>query len=384
MAVTCEILTFMLIPNSLIMAFSHGATTSRSVLADLGRFLALCLRSRAALAAENLFLRKQLALFEERKAQPHRATDAVRFVMSVLGSLFDWRSALRVVKPDTFIQWHRKGFRLFWRWKARPRGRPKLPSKLRELIRNMAADNPIWGEARIAHELRLKLGIRVSPRTVGKYLSHGRGPRRTPDPKQRWMTFVRNYAKGIVACDFFVVVTATFRVLYVFVVMEVGTRRIVHHNVTAHPTADWTLQQFREALPGDHGYQYVIHDRDRIYSHDLDQGVESMGVRVLRTPVRSPKANGYCERLVRTARRECLDYLIPLSESHLKRTLVDWVAHYNHGRPHSSLGPGIPAPAAAAPPASPNRHEIPHDRRVLTKPVLGGLHHEYSLSNVAA
>jgi transposase InsO family protein len=142
--------------------------------------------------------------------------------------------------------------------------------------------------------------------------------------------------KGIVACDFFVVVTATFRVLYVFVVMEVGTRRIVHHNVTAHPTAEWTLQQFREALPGDHGYQYVIHDRDRIYSHDLDQGVESMGVRVLRTPVRSPQA-------VRTARRECLDYLIPLSESHLKRTLVDWVAHYNHGRPHSSLGPGIPA-----------------------------------------
>ena len=158
----------------------------------------------------------------------------------------------------------------------------------------MAADNPIWGEARIADELRLKLGIRVSPRTVGKYLSHGRGPRRTPDPKQRWMTFVRNHAKGIVACDFFVVVTATFRVLYVFVVMEVGARRIVHHNVTAHPTADWTLQQFREALPGDHGYQYVIHDRDRIYSHDLDQGVKSMGVRVLRTPVRSPKANDWC------------------------------------------------------------------------------------------
>lgn len=112
------------------------------------------------------------------------------------------------------------------------------------------------------------------------------------------MTFVRNHAKGIVACDFFVVVTATFRVLYVFVVMEVGTRRIVHHNVTAHPTTDWTLQQFREALPGDHGYQYVIHDRDRVYSPDLDQGVESMGVRVLRTPVRSQRrmvtANDWC------------------------------------------------------------------------------------------
>jgi transposase InsO family protein len=197
------------------------------------------------------------------------------------------------------------------------------------------------------------------------------------------MTFVRNHAKGIVACDFFVVVTATFRVLYVFVVMEVGTRRIVHHNVTAHPTADWTLQQFREALPGDHTYRYMIHDRDRIYSKDLDQSVESMGVQVLRTPVRSPKANGFCERLVRSARRECLDFLIPLSENHLKRTLVEWVAHYNHGRPHKSLGPGIPAPLTATP-ASAHRHQIALDHRVLVKPVLGGLHHEYALQTLAA
>lgn len=178
--------------------------------------------------------------------------------------------------------------------------------------------------------------------------------------------------------------TAAFRVLYVFVIMEVGTRRIVHHNVTAHPTADWTLQQFRETLPGDHAYRYVIHDRDRIYSKDLDQGVESMEVRVLRTPVRSRKADGYCERLVRTTRRECLDFLIPLSENHLKRTLVEWVAHYNHGRPHSSLGPGIPAPLTAVPPASPKRHEMPHDRRVVAEPILGGLHQEYSLTKVAA
>ena len=145
------------------------------------------------------------------------------------------------------------------------------------------------------------------------------------------MTFVRNHAKAIVACDFFVVLTATFRVLYVFVLIEVGTRRIVHQNVTAHPTADWTLQQFREALPGDHAYRFVIHDRDRIYSNELDQAVEAMGVRVLRTPVRAPKGSPYCERIVRTARQECLDFLIPLSENHLKRTLLEWVAHYNHG-----------------------------------------------------
>jgi putative transposase len=172
--------------------------------------------------------------------------------------------------------------------------------------------------------------------------------------------------------------------LLLFVIMEIGTRRIVHHDLTAHPTAGWTLQQFREALPGDHGYRYVIHDRDRIYSKDLDQGVESMGVRVLSTPVRSPKANGYCERLVRTARQECLDFLVPLSENHLKRTLIEWVVHHNHGRPHRSLGPGIPAPLTEVPAANPHRHEIPHDYRVLAKPILGGLHHEYSLSKVAA
>jgi hypothetical protein len=162
------------------------------------------------LSAENLFLRKQLALFEARKAKPHRATDAVRIVMSALGSLFAWHGALRVVKLDTFVRWHRKGFRLFWRWKSRRRGRPRLPRDLRELIRRMAAENPIWGEDRIADELRLKLGLRVSPRTVGTYLSDRRGPRRTPDPKQRWTTFVRIHAKAIVVCEFFVVVTVTF------------------------------------------------------------------------------------------------------------------------------------------------------------------------------
>jgi len=292
--------------------------------------------------------------------------------MALLGRFFDWRSALVVVKPDTLIRWHRKGLRPFWRWKSKLRGRPKLPVKLRELIREMAAANPIWGEARIADELLLKLGIRVSPRTVGKYLSNGSRPGRTPDPKQRWMTFVRNHAQAIVACDFFVVVTATFRVLYVFVLMEIGTRRIVHHNVTAHPTAEWTLQQFREALPGDHTYRFVVHDRDRIYSKDLDQAVEAMGVRVLRTPVRAPKGNSHCERIVRTARRECLDFMIPLGERHPRRILLQWVAHYNQACPHKSLGPGIPVPIVPLPPPSGNRHCLPSRHFVRVKPVLGG------------
>jgi len=231
--------------------------------------------------------------------------------------------------------------------------------------------------------LRLKLGIRVSPRTVGKYLRLG-GPARTPDPKQRWLTFVRNHANGIGACDFFVVITATFRTLYVFVLMEVGSRRILHHNVTAHPTAEWTLQQFRETLSGDAPYRFVIHDRDSIFSRELDKEVNALGVRVLRTPVRAPKANSICERLGGTLRRECLDFLIPLNERHLKMTVTEWGLHYNRGRPHSSLGPGFPEPTQDKVPFTDHRHKLPAGHRVEKTPVLAGLHHEYRLVKEAS
>ena len=229
--------------SSVLRAVAHCFRTLSLVVFDLVRLAFLSARSRSTLAAENLFLRKQLALFQERKAKPRRADDSTRWMMATLSRMFEWRDALVNVKPDTLLRWHRKGFRLFWRWKSKPTGRPRLAKVLRQLIREMAAENPTWGEERIANELKLKLGIRVSPRTVEKYLRDG--PVRTPDPKQRWLTFVHNHAKVIVACDFFVVVTATFRTLYVFVIMELGTRRILHHNVTAHPTAEWTLQQSR-------------------------------------------------------------------------------------------------------------------------------------------
>jgi hypothetical protein len=223
--------------------------------------LLLTARFRSSLAAENLFLRKQLALFQERQIKPRRATNSTRWLMVVLSRLFNWRTALVVVKPDTLIRWHRQGVRLLWRWKSKKVGRPRLPKDLQQLIRKMAAENPTWGEERVANELKLKLSIRVSPRTVQKYLAGGGHPDRKPDPSQRWLTFVRNHAQAIVACDFFIVVTARFRILYVFVLMELGRRRILHQNATSHPTAEWTLQQFREALPGDHPYRFVIHDQ---------------------------------------------------------------------------------------------------------------------------
>src|SRR5262247_3428437 len=212
-----------------------------------------------------------------------------------MARFFEWHSVLTVVKPDTLIRWHRKGFRLFWRWKSQPSGRPRIPRDVRKLIVEMATSNPTWGEERIANELLLKFGIQISPRTVRLYMP--KRPRRAADPKQRWMTFVRNQAKAIIACDFFVVVTATFQLIYVLVITEIVTRRLLHFNVTCHPTADWTLQQFRECIAGDEGYRFVIHDRDSIYSRELDASLKTLGLTVLKTPCKSPQANCYCERL---------------------------------------------------------------------------------------
>lgn len=214
-----------------------------SVFVDVLVFICLNLRASSALAAENLFLRKQLGLYVERKKKPRRATDSVRFTLAQLSRFFEWRDILTVVKPDTLLRWHRKGFELFWKWKSQSSGRPRVPIDLRKLIAQMASNNPTWGEERIANELLLKIGIQISPRTVRRYMPDV--PERPRVPSQRWMTFVRNHAKSLIAADFFVVVTATFRFVYVLVVMEIGTRRILHCNVTRHPTAKWTMQQFR-------------------------------------------------------------------------------------------------------------------------------------------
>jgi putative transposase len=356
-----------------------------TLLGDMGRFLRLCLRPPAALAAENLFLRKQLALYQERGVKPTRATDATRMTLSWLAHWFDWRRAFVIVQPQTLIRCHREGFRIFWRWKSRP-GRPPIPPELQALIERMARDNPTWGEERIANELLLKLGLRISPRTVCKYLpqrlDHGR---RKGVPSHRWRMFVRNHAQAIVACDFCVVVTATFCFLYVFVVMEHATRRILHADVTALPTATWTLQQLREAISAEHPYRFLIHDRDAIFSQELDERIRRLGLGVLKTPVRSPQANALCERLLGTLRRECLDLMIPLTERHLRRLLCAWVCHYKVGRPHMGLGPGIPQPPPQSPvPLQAHRHRLPPHLPVVARPILGGLHHEYRLEAKAA
>jgi putative transposase len=341
------------------------------------------LRSRTSLAAENLFLRKQLAFYQERKVKPRRAENPTRLSPVLISRWFDWREALTVVKPRTFIAWHRKGFRLFWRWKSEA-GRRPIPAELRQLIRKMAHDNPSWGQERIANELLLKLGLRVSPRTIRKYMSKSPPVTGIPRGDQRWATFLKSHAREIIACDFCVAVTATFRILYVLVVMEHASRRLIHLNATLHPSAAVTLQQLRESIPSDHEYRFIIHDHDKIFSAELNASLTHLGLKVITTPVRSPQANSLCERLIGTLRRECLDWIIPLSERHLRRVLTSWMSHYNRGRPHSRLGPGIPDPRSGDLRVKPCGHRIPLGHRVVATPILGGLHHEYRLQRLAA
>jgi transposase InsO family protein len=205
-----------------------------------------------------------------------------------------------------------------------------------------------------------------------------------PRGDQRWATFLRNHAQAIIACDLFAAVTATFRMLYVFVLIHHGSRRLVHFNVTARPTAAWTLQQLREAIGLEQDQRYLLHDRDRIFARHLDQSIESLGPRVLKSPPHSPMANAVCERLIGTMRRECPDWLIPISAAHRRSILTSWVSHYNSSRPHMALAPGVPAPPPTVVSEIPQpRHRIGEGLVVLAKSVLGGLHHEYSLAQTA-
>ena len=349
------------------------------VVTDLVGWVILAFRSRQSLHAEVLFLRRQLALYVERGIKPRRIDAVTRISLAILSRFFNWRDALVLVRPETMIRWHRAGRKLFWRLKSRP-GRPPIPQPLQALIRRMANENPSWGEERIANELWLKLGIQVSPRTVRKYLP--RRPPHRPRGTLRWSTFLRLHAQGIIACDFLLVVTATFRLLYVFVVIEHRSRRLIHCNVTTHPSAAWTLQQLRETTGFERRYDYLLHDRDSIFAQHLDESVKKLGIKVLKSPPRSPMANAICERVIGTIRRECLDWLIPLSASHLRSVLKSWIPHYNAGRPHMALGPGVPDP----PPAwcdyqkASSRHRHGESYAVRASPILGGLHHEYSLA----
>lgn len=272
---------------------------------------------RSALVSENLALRQQLAVaMRSTKRVRLRKRDRLFWVLSKC-VWKRWRTALVIVQPTTVCRWHRLGFRLFWKWKSTwgPPGRPKVSRELRTLIRQMSTGNPTWGAPRIGQELAL-LGYELAESTVAKYMVRSSKP-----PSPGWRTFLENHAREIAACDFLTVPTATFRILYCFVVFSHDRRRVLHFNVTAHPSAHWTAQQVTEAFPFDEPPKYLLRDNDSIYGDAFRQRVANLGIEEVRTAYRSPWQNAYVERLIGSVRRECLDHVIVLNERHLKRLL---------------------------------------------------------------
>jgi transposase InsO family protein len=269
-----------------------------------------------------------------------------------------------LVKPATIIQWHRSGFRRYWRWRSRSRrpGRHHVDRAVRDLIRQISRANPLWGAPRIHGEIR-KLGITVSQATVARCMT-----RRPKAPSPSWRSFLRNHMDGIAAADMFVVATATFQLLYVLVVLGHDRRKIIHLGVTRHPTNDWLARQITEAFPWDSALHYLLRDRDAAYGPRFCQRIRAMSIEEVVTAPRSPWQNADVERVIGSIRRECLDHLIIFSERHLRRLLTSYVAYYHQSRTHLSLDKDCPAPR----PIQPSEMG-----KIIALPQLGGLHHRY-------
>jgi transposase InsO family protein len=320
------------------------------------------LATRGDLVAENLLLRQQLSVLTRptRKRPRLRARDRLFWVVVGIWRR-DWRRHLVLVRAETVVRWHRKGWRLFWRWKSRCRlGRPRLSLEVQSLIATMAAENPTWGGERIRGEL-LKLGIAVSKRSVLRY--RRRGP---AGPSQAWRAFLRNHRPTLWACDLLTVQTLTFGTLYVLVFVSHLRRELVHLNVTASPTAAWVWRQLIDATPWGRQPRYLVRDRDAVYGRDFAGRARHLGIETVLTPIRAPRANAVAERLVGTLRRECLDHLVIVNEAHLRAVLTEFLRYYNTERPHRTLALQTPAPAAR-----------PTVGSIRSRPVLGGLHHVY-------
>ena len=322
-------------------------------------------RSRADLIAENLMLRQQLVVLNRQGKRPLLTDgDRIRLVLLARCTQF-WQRTLLIVQPDTLLRWHRDLFRRYWRHKSRPRRRgPRVAPETIALIWKMAKENRLWGAERIRGEL-LKLGVRVSTRTIQKYM-----PSMRRSPSQTWATFLKNHAGDIWVCDFTVVYDRPFRPLHISVVIELQTRRIVHAAVSRSPTDDWMAQQLREATPWGKGAEYLIRDRGSKYGSLFSSVAKSTGMKVLKTPVRAPKANAICERFTGSLRRGCLDHMPTLHSNQLHRTVRAYVDYCNRFSPHQGIGQRVPAQYPRTCPASPGR--------IIATPVLGGLHHTYS------
>ena len=335
----------------------------RSILSAVLSFFASVFRSRLALQMEILALRHQLAAYQRSGKRP-RIRPADRILWAWLSRVWPgWRDVLIFVRPSTVVAWQRRRFRDHWRRLSRSSapGRPRAEREIRELIRRMSLANPTWGSPRIVGELG-KLGISVAKSTVEKYMAR---PRKPPSPT--WRSFLKNHVnvKDMVSIDFFVVPTVRFKVL---IVLLHHRRRVVHFNVTEHPTARWTAQQIVEAFPWDEAPRYLLRDRDGVYGAAFRARIKNMGMREVLIAPRSPWQNSFAERVIGSIRRECLDHLIVLNERHLKRMLKDYFGYYHRWRTHLSLDMDCPESRPVQPAEA---------GQIVEFPEVNGLHHHY-------
>jgi putative transposase len=334
------------------------------VVSALLAFVTGLFRSRASLCLEHVALRHQLAVYQQTVHRPRlHATD--RLFWAWLSRLWPgWSNVLAFVQPRTVIAWQRQRFRDHWRQLSQPGtpGRPTIAKEVRDLIRTMWQINPTWGAPRIVGELR-KLGIEVAKSTVEKYRVQLREP-----PAPTWKTFLNNHMQDLVSLDFFIVPTVTYKVLFVLLILTHQRRRVVHFNVTEHPTAEWTTQQVIDAFPWDEAPRYLLRDRDRVYGASFRLRLRNMGIEEVLIAPRSPWQNPYVERLIGSIRRECLDHVIVLHEHHLRRLLTGYFQYYHRWRTHRALDMDCPLPRLV------QRREVGPIREV---PEVDGLHHHY-------
>jgi len=328
------------------------------------RFVMLVLGGHRYVALENAALRQQLAVFKRDIKRPKLHRRDRLFWIGLRTIWKNWKSALVIVRPETVISWQRKRFKRYW-WRlsqAKGPGRPPMSSEIRKLVRIMAAANPFWGAPRIHGEL-LKLGFEISERTIFRLM-----PKPRKGPSQTWKTFLSNHIGQLVSIDFFTVPTLQLRLLFVFVVLAHQRRRVLHFNVTEHPTAEWTAQQIIEAFPEDIAPRYLIRDRDGVYGSQFRNRIQGMGIQEVLTAARSPWQNPFAERLIGSIRRECLNHVVVINATHLRRILKGYFRYYHEVRTHLALDKDTPVSR----PIQPNGRE-----RIVAIPQVGGLHHRY-------
>ncbi|MBZ0295170.1 MAG: integrase core domain-containing protein [Anaerolineae bacterium] len=329
-------------------------------------------RSKRDLIAENALLRQQLIVLKRQIERP-RLTHKDRWLMVLLARLtVGWKQALFIVQPDTLLKWHRQGFRLFWGHKSghnQAHPQTPLPEETIDLIKEMAINNRLWGAERIHGEL-LKLGLHASKRTIQKYMSQARRDLPPKASSQTWSTFLTNHASEIWACDILQTYDLLFRSIFIFFIIELRSRRIVHFGVTRSPTDTWLAQQLRNATPFAEGPRFLIRDNDHKFGSHFQQVALGTDIKVLPTPIAAPRANAFCERFLRSVRHECLDHVLILSERHLRKTLAEYLDYFNHARPHQGIAQQIPE-------SDPGTGSLSLHATVTSRSVLAGLHHDY-------